>query len=112
MAVFLKTGALTDATRDSFKSIMTKDFMSSEESGEDNNGAGDAIEKTQVLYIRPLTWRAPKLNRFFKSLDHKAEKKRTRQGKQQTLPRLIGAPSRRPKPIGFNEDFFGFNSEM
>ena len=49
MAIFLKTCALTDATRDSLKNIMTKNFMSSEESGEDNNGAGDAIEKTQVL---------------------------------------------------------------
>ena len=41
--------------------IMTKDFMSSEESGEEELDDG---EKRQVLLVKPLHWRALKVNRF------------------------------------------------
>ena len=105
MGAFLKTAALTDDKRDMWKKIMTKDFVSSEESGEDIVGVGENQEKWQVLYVKPLQWRASKVGRFFKVLDHKAAKKKSRQGKQQTLPRVIGETSRRPKPSGFTEDF-------
>ena len=54
---------------------MTKDFVSSEESGEDIVGVGENKEKWQVLYVKLLQWRAPKVGWFFKVLDHKADKK-------------------------------------
>ena len=74
MGTFKKTAALTDNKRDMWKKITTKDFISSEESGEDIVGMGENQEKRQVLYVKPLQWRAPKVGRFFKVLDHKAAK--------------------------------------
>lgn len=67
-------------------------------------------EKQQVLKIKPLHWRAAKVDCFFKQLDHKASKVKSRQSKQQTLPRVTGSWSTRPKPVGFDKDFFGFNA--
>lgn len=83
-----------------------KDFISSEESGEETiNG-----EERQVICIKVLPWRAPKVDRFFKALDHKAAKYKSRQSKQQTLPRVVGGRSKRVKPIGFADDFFDFGT--
>ena len=87
--------------------IMTKDFMSSEESGEEELDDG---EKRQVLLIKPLRWRAVKVNRFFQKMDSKMAKYKTKQAKQQTLPRMIGSYSTRSQPVGFAQDFFGFTA--
>ena len=82
--------------------MVVREFISSEESGEEDIGNG---EKRQVLLVKPLPWRSAKVDRFFNQLDHKAPKNKS---KQQTLPRVIGERSTRPKPAGFSEDFFGF----
>ena len=58
--------------------------------------------------VKPLRWRAPKVDRLFKQLDSKVKKTKSKQSKQQTLPRALGPPSTRPKPFGFSDDFFGF----
>lgn len=84
-AVLLKTNSLTDAQKDLWKKVVIKEFMSSEESGEEEIANG---EKRQVLKIKPMHWRAAKVDRFFKQLDHKASKVKSRQSKQQTLPRV------------------------
>ena len=83
--MLLKTNSLTDAQKDLWKKVVIKEFMSSEESGEEEIANG---EKRQVLKIKPLRWRAAKVDRFFKQLDHKASKVKSRQSKQQTLPRV------------------------
>lgn len=105
-SALFKTNALTEAQRETWKKVVTKDFMSSEESGEENVGDG----ARQVIFIKVLPWRAPKVNRFFKTLDHKASKNKSRQSRQQTLPRVVGRYSNRSKPIGFADDFFGFTA--
>ena len=64
----------------------------------------------QVIQIKPLRWRAPKVNCFFKQLDHKACNVKSRQSKQQTLPRVTGSWSTRSKLVGFAENFFGFTA--
>jgi len=81
--------------------------MSSDESGEEEIANG---EKRQVLKIKPLRWRAAKVDCFFKQLDHKASKLKSRQSKQQTLPRVAGSWSTRPKPVNFDKDFFGLTA--
>ena len=83
--------------------IMTKDFMSSEESGEEELDDG---VKRQVLLVKLLRWRALKVNRFFQKMDSKMAKYKTKQAKQQTLPRMIGSYSMRSQPVGFAQDFF------
>ena len=80
-SVLLKTTSLTDAQRDLWKKVVIKEFMSSEE------WRRDWQWRRQVIWIKPLRWRAPKVNHFFKQLDHEACKVKSRQSKQQTLPR-------------------------
>ena len=81
---------------------MVKEFMSSEESGEDEQQG----ERKPVVIVKPLPWRASRIDRFFKQLDKKAYKIKSKQSRQQTLPRVIGPVSTRPKPAGFSGDFF------
>ena len=92
MGTFLKAAALTDDKRDMWKKIVTKDFVSSEESGEDIVGVGENQEKRQVLYVKPLHWRAPKVGHFFKVLDHKAGKKNLGKGSNKLSPMLLEKP--------------------
>ena len=87
---------------------MTKDFISSEDSDEEEDTNG---EQRQVIVVKPLQWRSPKVDRFFNRLDKKAQKKKSKQSKQQTLPRVIGSSSSRPKPSGYCDEFFGFVTE-
>ena len=87
--IFLKTSSLTDVQRDLLKKVMIKEFMSSEESGEDDEEG----EKKSVIKVKPLPWRSSRIDRFFKQLDKKACKSRTKQSKQQTLKRVIGCVS-------------------
>ena len=103
--MLLKTSALKDAQQDLWKKVVVKEFISSEESGDEDIGNG---EKRQVMLVKPLPWRSAKVDRFFNQLDHKAQKNKSKQSKQQTLPRVVGEHSTRPKPAGFSEDFFGF----
>ena len=79
--------------------------MSSEESGEE----GDGEEVRRVMYVKVLPWRAAKVGRFLRKLDHKASKSKSHQSKQQTIPRVVGQYSTRLKPVGFSDEFFGYN---
>ena len=81
---------------------MVKEFMSSEESGEDEQEG----ERKQVIIVKRLPWRAGRIDRFFSQLDKKACKNKSKQSKQQTLQRVIGSVSHRPKPTGFPSEFF------
>ena len=89
-AAFLKTGRLTDTQRDLWRKVLIKDFISSEESGEENV---DGAAERQVMYVKTLPWRAPRVDRLFKTLDHKAAKHKSHQLKEQTLPRVVGRRS-------------------
>ena len=103
-SIVLKSSSVTDTHRDALKKIMVKEFISSEESGEEVVDG----ERRAILLVKPLSWRASRVERIFKQLDRKADKNKTKQSKQQTLPRAIGPMSTRPRPIGFGDDFWGF----
>ena len=88
--------------------------MSSEESAEEDLGTTDntGSSRHSVLAIKPFSWRAcaPKVDRFFKHLDHKASKGKSKQSKQQMLPCIRGRCSSRTKPPHLSDDFFGFTA--
>ena len=65
----VKSSSVTDTQRDAFKKVLVREFMSSEESGEEVVDG----EKRSVLLVKPLPWRASKLDRIFKQVDHKAK---------------------------------------
>ena len=80
--------------------------MSSEESDEELIGE-EPGEKRAVLVVKPLPWISPRLKRIiYKQLDCKAERKKSKQCRQQTLPRVVGLQRTRPKPVGFPDNFF------
>ena len=83
--------------------MLTKEFMSSEESDEEDVGGN----RSSVLTIKPLSWRASRVDRFFKRLDHKANKGKSKQSMQQMLPRVMGRHSTRARPSSLPDNFFG-----
>ena len=103
--MIMKSTTVPDAQKDALKKVMLKAFMSSEESGED---CTDGEVAKPVLLVKSLPWRAKKLGRIFKQLDKKAARNKSKHSRQQTLPRIIRPCSKRPKPCGFTDDFFGF----
>ena len=80
---------------------MAIDFMSSEESGEDD-----------TMIVKPLQWRSRRVYKFFHQLDEKISDSKTAQAKRQRKTRVISNEvSDRPQPeMGFPEwSFTGTN---
>ena len=87
--------------------VLSPVFVSSEESG---------VEQTEnspqpVLFVKPLKWRSPNVTKLFKQLDHKAEKTKSKRGKQQTLPRRPGNVSSCTKPTEYIPNHWGFGTQ-
>ena len=80
--------------------VIVPEFMSSEDSDEENGKS--------ALAIRPLTWRSPKVTKFFRQLDVKSNKYKSDRGRRQTIPRKVGNVSERSKPLSFPDDHWGF----
>ena len=84
---------------------MVSAFISSEESAEDEND-----ENRPALYVKALPWRANQVSKVFKLLDDSAEKSKSKRARMQTLTRLTGDDSKRPKPVlDFGSKFWGFS---
>ena len=92
-ATIEKTSALPEDKKKQWREVLTLSFMSSEESGE------DPMNSSSVLFVKYLPWRSAHVSKFFKQIDQKANKKKTKKGRQQTIPRIQGGISNRTKPI-------------
>ena len=80
-------------------------FISSEDSGEEEVD-GDV---RQFLFVKPLSWRDAKVNKFMKQMDEKLKKRQTTRSKRQILPGVPGDVSTRPKPIAeYGANFWAF----
>ena len=85
----LKRMIQTDEERlKKWMSVMVNDFMSSEESCEED-----------MFVIRPLPWRSFKVNEFFGRLDMTSQTLRSCQSQKMRKKRDSGEPSERPCPI-------------
>ena len=85
-----KSTTLSQVVKDKFKSIMsTVDYMSSEESEEENDHS---------LVVHPLAWRSREVTETFSSLDRKSARKRTSRSSRMRLQRKTGEPRTRPPP--------------
>ena len=76
-----------DAERESWRAIMSMDYVSSEESGEED-----------TLIGRPLPWLSAREQQFKMKLDSEIQKNKTPLGRRQMKSRVQGTPSKRPKP--------------
>ena len=59
----MKIYSLTEAQKDIRKNVVQKEFILSKESGEE----GDGIGALSVIYVKVLSWQAPKVGRLFKA---------------------------------------------
>ena len=73
-ALFLKSSLSPKSEQKNlWKKVLIKEFMSSKESTKDFDG-----KKRPALAVKPLHWRAPEINRFFKRLDQRSDKGKTK----------------------------------
>ena len=87
--------------------MLTREFMSSEESGTETLEDGS---QRNILYVRPLPWRSMQVTTGFHRLDDKVNKRKSKHASQQTLVRKVGEQSDRLKPRGLPDQFWGFDN--
>lgn len=87
-----RTTAINEERKGKWKEVLVPSFISSEESGEDE-------DDRPVLYVKKLPWRSHSVTKFFQQLDHKANKNKSKRALLQTLPRVPGRLSQRTKPV-------------
>ena len=78
--------------REKWKKVLIMEFMSSEESANDDND-GD-----EVQVVHPLPWRSTRVDAMFHDLDKHALSKKSPQSKHQMKRRDLGSESTRPQP--------------
>ena len=69
-------------------SVITHDFMSSEESGSDDKNI-----------VHPLVWRSKHVSTMFEKIDAYVERKKTPQARRQMKKHVNGSNSLRPEPL-------------
>lgn len=89
----MKNRRLTEEQREKWLKVMTNDFMSSEESGEEDS-----------INIRRLPWRSQYVDSMFKKIDSYSKAKKSSQAKRQLKVRRVSHdPSARLAPVGAPE---------
>ena len=78
---------LTEEQKKKWLTVMSNDFMSSEESEEDQ------------IVVHPLPWRTPYVNTMFSKIDAYVTEKKSPQARRQTKSRKTGFPSTRQRPF-------------
>ena len=86
--VILKNCKMTEDQKKKWLGVMTNDYMSSEESGEDDS-----------IVIHPSLWRSDYVNTMFQRVDSYAENKKSPQAIRQMKRRVCGLASSRPPPV-------------
>lgn len=86
-----KSTKLTKEQKQKWLKVMTNQYMSSEESDDDN---------CDRVIIHPLPWRSEVIDRMFQKIDDHISAKKTSQAKRQTKERIVGLVSNRKSPNG------------
>ena len=86
--------SFSEADRVKWRKIFVTEFMSSDESGEEDGRA--------VFMVKKLRWRSERVSSFFERLDTARASRKTEQASRQTKPRIYSdLISSRPAPRGF-----------
>ena len=88
--------------------VLVKEFMSSESSAEEEMDDGSS---RPVMVVKPLPWRSRSAVRVLKRLGRVTDRTKSKQSIKQTLPRVSGEISSRPKPTIFSNNFWGLDSD-
>ena len=87
-AAILKNSKLTPDQREKWLSIAKNEYMSSEESGDED-----------YIVVHPLPWKSEYVNKMFEKIDAYVKSKKSLQARRQMKNRRIGCPSSRLRPI-------------
>ncbi|XP_068717266.1 NKAP family protein CG6066-like [Montipora capricornis] len=98
--------SINEADKEKFRSVLTADYMSSEESlsepdsqdAGDTSGSDQDVPKKKKLCVRPLPWRSVEVNTLIVRLDRKIIRKRTPRSSWMSMERTVGPPSTREAP--------------
>lgn len=84
----------SDADRAKWKKVLVTEFMSSDESGDEDGHP--------VFIVKKMPWRSERVSNFFERLDVARSSRKTEQANRQTKPRVSkDLVSTRPAPNGF-----------
>lgn len=87
--------AYQEKDREKWNKVLVYEFMSSEESGEDD------LEEKEYIVVKSLPWRSDRVNKFLESLDEKTNKDKSSQSLRQMKKRVNATTcSDRQKPVG------------
>ena len=89
-AIF-KSTKLTKEQKQKWMKVMSNEYMSSEESDNDN---------CERVIIHPLPWRSEVIDRMFQKIDDHLSANKSSQAKRQTKERTVGVVSNRKCPNG------------
>lgn len=98
--------SINEADKEKFRSVLTADYMSSEESlsepysqdAGDTSGSDQDVPKKKKLCVRPLPWRSVEVNTLMVRLDRKIIRKRTPRSSWRSMERTVRPPSTREAP--------------
>ena len=90
--MFEKATYKDDEEKESWRKIISLDFVSSDESCSEKG--------VDVFLCKPLLWQSERVTNFKQSLDQAALQEKSPLAKRQMKPRRTGSPSTRPKPTG------------
>lgn len=80
------------------KVLQTAEYMSSEESFDDETEDEEQKGTTRHFLVRPLAWRTDFVNKYFRKLDDASLKHTRMRGGPASVERIPGLPSERDAP--------------
>ena len=86
----MKNERLTEESKTKWLSVTKNEYISSEESGEDDS-----------IAVRPLPWRTSYVTTMFQKIDSYCQAHKSAQARSQMKARVMGEPSSRPMPIEY-----------
>ena len=101
MAAFKKLKPiLKESNAEKMQQILTREFMSSEESDHEDVRCDDGTVRTKKkgFVVRELPWERTKLKKIKKLLDDEHLKTLSPHALSMIMPRVIGEPSQRSRP--------------
>ena len=88
-AAILRNSKLTPDQHTKWLAVVKKEYMSSEESGDEDS-----------ITVHPIPWRSDYVSKMFSKIDMFVNTKKSCQARRQMKQRKIGSPSSRPPPPG------------
>ena len=85
----MKSRKLTEDQKQKWLKVVTNEYMSSEESDEDN---------TDRVIVHPLPWRSDVVDKMFEKIGSHVSARKSSQAKRQMKERLVGLVSLRKCP--------------